>query len=73
MSHSIRRPVAQYGLAAACVALAAGVTWALWESMYSSFVPLFVVAVALAAWFGGPRGVDRRGARGGGGRRIPHP
>jgi signal transduction histidine kinase/ActR/RegA family two-component response regulator len=55
MSHSIRRPVAQYGLAAACVALAAGVTWALWESMYSSFVPLFVVAVALAAWFGGPR------------------
>jgi signal transduction histidine kinase/ActR/RegA family two-component response regulator len=55
MSHSIRQPVAQYGLAAACVGLAAGVTWALWESMYSSFVPLFVVAVALAAWFGGPR------------------
>src|SRR4051812_29259014 len=55
MSHSIRQPVVQYGIAAACVGLAVGGTWALWDRMYSSFVPLFVIAVALAACVAGPR------------------
>jgi signal transduction histidine kinase/CheY-like chemotaxis protein len=47
------RPLASQAVAIAAVAVAAGLTWALWNYLQPAISPFFLVAITLTAWFGG--------------------
>jgi signal transduction histidine kinase/CheY-like chemotaxis protein len=47
------RPLVSQAVSIAVVAVAAGLTWVLWDAFYPAITPLFLIAITFAAWFGG--------------------